>query len=122
MMDPACLEASPYTEEDLLENDLVLQLASKVAPEGVSVDVPARAKVVPVPQPGKASTQYPLLVFLLVYGGERRPLTRLAADNIRAQLEETAMKDLLFPLAKRGRMVSKPFPHTVLNQLIKEHN
>lgn len=120
MLDPDSLQASPYTEEDLLNDDIVLELARKVASEGVSVELPAKAKI--MPQPGKNTTTNGLLVFLLVYGGERRPLTRTEADHIRATLEDAAMAELQFPLAKRGRMVSKPFPFTVLDQLLNEHS
>ena len=121
MMDEDCLATSQYTEEALLNSDIVLNLARKIAPEGVSVDVPAKAKVIPQPG-GKITNNCSLLVFLLVYGGERRPLTRLDADEIRALLEDAATNELQFPIAKRGRMVSKPFPFTALEHLIREHN
>jgi hypothetical protein len=119
-LDPKHRKTSPYSEKELLSSDIVLELARQVAPEGVSVQIPARAKV--TPKPGKHTTHHSLLVFLMVYGGEQRPLTRSDADQIRARLEEITIQKLGFPLAKRGRMVSKPFPYPALENLVREHN
>lgn len=119
MLEPDCLEASPHSAQTLLDGDFVLHLARKVAPQGVHVDVPARAKVIPQ-QPGQNTASSPLLVFLLVYGGEHVPLTRSVADKIRAGLEEATKRELGFPLAKEGRLVSKPFPYSAFPHLLEK--
>lgn len=114
------MEASPHSAQTLLDGDVVLDLARKVAPKGVHVAVPARAEVVPQ-QPGKSTAGSPLLVFLVVYGGEHIPLTRSVANKIRADLEEATKRKLGFPLAKEGRSVSKPFPYSAFTHLLEKH-
>jgi hypothetical protein len=49
------------------------------------------------------------------------PLTRLVADEIRAKLETATFERLGLPVAKRNRMVSKPFPYPLLDVLIAEY-
>ena len=117
MLNPDILEACPYSEEDILNGNVILNIARTVAPAGVRVEIPASIKITPTP--GKSTANFPLLVFLLVYGGEKIPLPRIDADKIRAALEEEVTAQLGFSLAKRGRLVSHPFPAPILDTLIR---
>jgi hypothetical protein len=120
MLEPECLDSSPYTPDELLNDDsIVLKLARAVAPEGVYVDIPKRTRINPTP--GKNTEHVPLLVYLLVYGGEAIPLKRMDADFIRHRLEDAVKALLGFPVAKPGRLVSKPFPYPLLEKLIREY-
>ncbi|CAB9519714.1 Domain of unknown function (DUF2431) [Seminavis robusta] len=121
MLDPACLDASPYPKDALLNDDsIVLDIARSVAPEGVHVEIPIRTQITPTP--GKNTAHCPLLVFLLVYGGDSIPLQRMEADSIRERLEEAVKTRLGFPLAKPGRLVSKPFPYVLLRKLVRDYS
>jgi hypothetical protein len=120
MLHPENLAASPYSADTLLNDNIILDLARDVVPEGIHVEIPMRVKMSPMP--GKHTEHVPLLVYLMVYGGERVPLTRKQADGIRSQLEERIRSLLGFELAKAGRLVSKPFPYPVLEQLIRDYS
>lgn len=61
-----------------------------------------------------------LAIFLLNYSGERMPLTRETADNIRSKLEASVDEHWGFDIAKGGRLVSRPYPTQLLPSLIKE--
>ena len=89
--------------------------SDNVTPAGVQCEVPLRSVVLP------KKKAFPLLVFLVVYrSGVQRPLTRSMADAIRNELEEAATARFGLELAKRDRMVSKPFPYPILDTLIED--
>jgi hypothetical protein len=120
VLEPECLDASPYTHNELMNDDsIILKIARSLAPGGVYVDIPRRTQLNPTP--GKNTAHAPLLVYLLVYGGEAIPLKRMDADNIRHRLEDAVTTLLGFPVAKPGRLVSKPFPYPLLENLIREY-
>lgn len=121
MLEPEGLDVSPYTLDELLNDDsIILKIARRVAPEGVYVDIPTRTQISPTP--GKNTAHVPLLVYLLVYRGEAIPLKRMDADIIRHRLEDAVTTLLGFPVAKPGRLVSKPFPYPLLEKLIREYS
>lgn len=68
--------------------------------------------------------QTPLLIFLVVYAGERLPLTHPAADQIRDTVcrtsSDTAIRIRGFEIAKSELSVSRPFPSRILDASIEE--
>lgn len=106
---------SPYspqvTVEELQKSTLVQNLAQETAPEGIAVSVPMQDIIHP-----KGGGR--LLVFLVVYSGASQPLSRGIADRIRASLEIQASEKFGYDIAKKNRMVSKAFPHGLLEHLL----
>jgi hypothetical protein len=89
-------------------------------PEGIRMDVAARDIL-----PGSKwndDDRVDLAVFLMNYSGEYKPLTRELADRIRANLEETIKQLWKLDIIKAGRLVSRPYPRSLLPTLIKEYN
>lgn len=121
-LEPARLDKSPYSEDALLNESIILDLARDVATDGVHVEIPMRTKISPNVGSGKYTSHVPLLVYLLVYGGQGFPLTRMDADKIRERLEETIQTQLGFQIVKPGRLVSKPFPYPALGRLIRDYS
>jgi len=117
------------SKKELIESDVVLNLAQSVAPDGIRVEIPLREIVVPAMEKSKTSSdisgqqqqQQLLAVFLLVYSGESMPLSRSSADEIRFHLEDAVASKLGVHIAKRNRMVSKPFPRPLLRSLLEEY-
>lgn len=120
VLDDEVLEKSQHSASALLDSDIILDIARGVVDDGVHVDVPMRARI--DPKPGKNTDHFPLLVYLLVYGGERTPLTRINADKIRERLEDAVEAHLGFEVAKRGRLVSNAFPYRALEQLMRDYS
>lgn len=118
-LEPDKVAASVHSEEALLDDDIVFDIAREIAPEGVHVEIPMKTRIDPTP--GK-HTHVPLLVFLMVYSGENIPLPRPEADEIRQRLEQTITARLGFEIAKSGRLVSKAFPYPVLERLIWDYS
>jgi hypothetical protein len=114
-LEPESLQSCRYSLQELTETKVITKLAADLAPQGVRVSVPLWDIFTLDHSP------VPLLVFLLVYSGETMPLTRLVADEIRAKLETATFERLGLPVAKRNRMVSKPFPYPLLDVLIAEY-
>jgi hypothetical protein len=102
-----------YTSDDLI-NGTLLSILQEIVPPGIAIDIPIWDIV-----HRKSESSTPLLVFLIVYSGERQVLTRQIADSIRAQVERHLVEDLDIHLAKRGRMVSRLFPLHLLPSLIR---
>jgi hypothetical protein len=75
----------------------------------------------------ESARKYPLLVFLVVLVGERRPLARQGANELRRRLEE-AVEEYFGGgggetiLHQGDRQVSKAFPYSLLGQLIQERS
>ena len=62
----------------------------------------------------------PLAVFLLNYSGASAPLSRESADEIRENIENAVSTQWKLDIAKKGRMVSKPYPFALLPTLLEE--
>jgi hypothetical protein len=114
-LDPTDLQACRYSIEDLCDGDIILDLAKSLAPQGIRVEIPMRDVV-------KVNNVAPLLIFLLVYSGDSMPLTRTLADQTRSRLEEATVEELGMQVVKRNRMVSKPFPYSLLKSLTRTYS
>ena len=114
----ACNNHYPYSTEELINGNLIPEMVQQVVAQfpGIRAETPLRDLIT------TARSGRPLLVFLIVYAGEAKPLTRSEADRIRETLEQTAMDALGLNIAKKDRMVSKPFPYPLLNTLIEEYS
>ena len=118
--------------DQILAGDVVQDIVQGAVPEGIRVEVPARQ----ILRVGSGSvtndggrrkdenddddvTTVRVAVFLVVYRGERRHVTRDEADRWREAAEEAV--DRVVPLRenRRGRLVSKPFPYPALHPEIK---
>lgn len=115
MLHPDKLEKSPVSRDDIVQGDAIFQLAKEFIPDGIRLEIPAKALLTPY-----EGGHVPLVVFLLNYTGERMPLTRQAADDIRASIEAAIIDQWQLDIAKGGRLVSRPFPYQLLPDAIKE--
>lgn len=107
----------PYTVDALLHTDAVPGLVRSCVPHGIHVELPLRDVVHP-----KERSSSPLLVFLVVYAGAGRPLTREAANVLRGRVEAHVGHVTGLDVAKAGRPVSKPFPYALLERVKEEYN
>lgn len=114
-LDPLALSHCPHSELELTETDIVPKMITSLAPQGICTEVPIRDVF-----PSQHADRH-VLAFLVVYSGEASPLTRAGADDIRVEVEETIERHLGLPLAKKGRMVSKPFPRPLLSSLVRDY-
>lgn len=114
VLDPIKLTQAKVDEQTLETGDVVPHLVDSCVPDGVVCLVPLRAVIAP------KKRDHSLLVFLIVYSGERIPLTRTYADSIRAAVEAKAIQELGLELAKPGRMVSRPFSRHLLEGLVQD--
>ena len=102
--------------KDLLHADFVEKTAKSIVPDGIRVEVPLRR----VLTPEESGCKTPVAVFLLLYCGERIPLTRDAADSYRDQLETKMSQIVMLRESRTGRLVSKPFTYSALYKMIEE--
>jgi hypothetical protein len=112
-----------FTRDGLMEGDDILEIARRIVPEGVRVDVPIRRLLSPgeLGHDTESTKEDVVLVFLIVYCGESVPLTRSSADSFRASLESEIEQFVPLRANRAGRLVSRPFPYSLLQQLIDEH-
>jgi hypothetical protein len=103
-----------FTTEGLLNGDQVLDFCKGLVPGSIRVEVPIRKVLSPPNGPE-------MIVFLICYCGEQVQLTRAVADSYRDTLEIEISKHLTLRESRRGRLVSRPFPYPLLQQLIDEH-
>lgn len=103
--------------DQILEGDAIETIVqSTCVPEGVRVEVPSR-QILTI-QEGDGSTAR-IAVFLVVYCGERHPVTRADADRWRELAEAEVEKHVPLRENRRGRTVSRPFPYPALHPEIK---
>jgi len=106
-----------YTADEMANGDAILNiLQDSVVPKGIRVEVPIR-KFLSASTTGLESN---IVVFLVVYCGEGRPLTRNEADQYRSTTETEVAKHVPLRQNRIGRMVSKPVPYSLLKGLIEE--
>lgn len=116
-LDPAVLSsACPFPRESLVDGDVIPAMVERLAPPGIRIELPLRGIV------NRKRSDIPLLVFVIVYSGASRPLTRSIADGIRNEVEETVARETGLEIAKAGRMVSKPFPYFLLGRLLEDYD
>lgn len=100
--------------EDLMVGDAVLRTAQSIVPDGIRVEVPLRDTL-------QEDNGDLVGVYLLVYCGERRPITRDQADSYREAIEQEMDRTVGLRQNRRGRLVSKPFPYNALQQIMDDH-
>ena len=93
------------------------KIIQRVLPDGFTVIVPTR-KVLDKKETGYESD---MMVFLIVYCGESKPLTRTIADMLRNRTETEVER--YFPLRsnRKGRLVSKEFPYMLLPSILGDY-
>lgn len=95
----------------LVHGNQVLNFCKQLVPDSIRVEVPIRRVHSP---PGGPE----MIVFLICYCGEQLQLTRAAADSYRDTLEAKISKHVTLRENRKGRLVSRPFPYPLLQQLI----
>ena len=104
--------------EDIKWGNAILKIAESVVPEGISVELPAR-KIW-----SKEETGYPtdIAIFLIVYCGKSLPMKRSEANDYRSKVEAKVSEILTLRENRKDRFVSKPFPYTLLDYILKVHS
>ncbi|CAJ1969668.1 unnamed protein product [Cylindrotheca closterium] len=112
------LEQCPVSYEEIVVGDAVEKLVQPFIPDGIDFQIAAR-ELLTSDNKLKAGDP-PLAVFLLNYSGASMPLSRQDADEIRKNIEATVANEWKLDIAKKGRMVSKPYPSVLLPSLIRD--
>ena len=103
-----------FSRAGLVHGDQVREFIEEVVPSSIRVEVPMRDVL--------STPEGDMIVFLIVYCGERVQLTRVQADSYRDMLETEISKHLRLRENRKGRLVSRPFPYPLLRALTDEHN
>jgi hypothetical protein len=103
-----------FTRDGLIDGDEVLDFVRERVSSSIRVEIPIRQVLSPLETRGGPE----MIVFLIVYCGERQQLTRAMADSYRDRLEYELSKHLELRENRKGRMVSRPFPYPLLQELI----
>ena len=102
--------------DQILAGDSVKNiLQSTCVPDGIRVEVPSR-QILEIRETYEVER---IAVFLVVYCGERSPVTRQMADDWREKAERELAKYVPLRENRRGRTVSRPFPYPALYPEIK---
>lgn len=111
-------EPAAFMLEEIKSGNAILNIIESVVPEGISVEVPARKIWL------KEETGYPtdVAVFLVVYCGQGLPMKRSDANEYRRKVEEKVSETLTLRENRKDRLVSKPFPYTLLDYILKVHS
>lgn len=112
------MEQCPVSQADIV-NGALRELAKQHIPTGIDFEIPAW-ELLTEENKLKAGDP-PLAVFLLTYSGASTPLSRETADAIRENIETAVSNQWNLDIAKRGRMVSKPYPSALLPSLLEEY-
>jgi len=107
-----------FSRKGLVDGDEVLQFVRNLVPSSIRVEVPIR-QVLPSSETDVGGQE--MVVFLIIYCGERKQLTRSEADAYRDKLETEISKHMQLRDNRRGRLVSRPFPYPLLQELIDKH-
>lgn len=113
-----------HTEEELLHGTAVVDTIRASLPPGIRVDIP-KWDVIETQKKKKDDDNAPLLrmaVFLIVYSGQSKPITREEADTYRETTERVVSENLA-PLRpdRMGRLVSRPFPYRLLKSILEDN-
>lgn len=106
-----------YTWDDITSGDAIRCMIQNVVPDGIRVEVPSRNILF------KKDTGYDsnMAVFLVVYCGEGKAMKRDEADEYRHLAESEIEKHLPLRENRKGRLVSKPFPYSLLDSILKDN-
>jgi Domain of unknown function (DUF2431) len=97
-----------WNVETILYNDTIQKfIIDNIVLKGIEIEVP-RKELRDLPE------GISVIVVLIVYRGACLPLTRSMINNYRARLEEQISTKVNLRETRMGRLVSKPFPSTVL--------
>lgn len=107
-----------YSIDDIISGDAVQQIVQSVIPDGIRVQVPVRS----ILQKDDTGYETAMAVFTIVYCGESRAMKRESADNYRQQVEIEVEKHVALRENRKGRLISKPFPHYLLDSILKENS
>ena len=113
---PAGSDNKEFHVDDLVHGDLIRRITQDTLPSGIVVDVPLR-KLIKAQQSGLPED---VMIFLMLYRGERRPITRKEADHYRENTEHEIGKKIHLRGNRTGRMVSRPSPYCTLQSMIDE--
>lgn len=102
-----------YSLDDIINGDAVRTVIESVVPDGVRVEVPLRR----VLTPEETGSSCRVGVYLIVYAGEGRALTRSDADEYRARTEREVALHVPLRANRAGRMVSRPLPYPLVKGL-----
>jgi hypothetical protein len=107
-----------YHLDDIKNGNTILNIIRSVIPNGISVDIPVR-KIWPKEETGHPSD---IAVFLVVYCGRDIPMKRADGNEYRRIVEEKISQVFTLRENRKGRLVSKPFPSTLLDYILKVHS
>lgn len=105
-----------FSREQLVSREsTIFDLCQSVVPSGIGFEIPCRQVGV------STALSSLLLILLIVYRGDAVPLTRSLANELRFQLETAVEEQLGLQVYKPNRLVSKPFPYALLDQVVEEY-
>ncbi len=109
---------SRFSSTDLSNGEAICSIIQSVVPMGIRVEVPERKMLL------REITGYDfdMIIFLVVYCGESKLLTRDEADGYRHDVECEVSKYIPLRENRLGRLVSRPFPYYLLQSIIDDHN
>lgn len=116
--DTAIQDDSIINIKNIVEGDAIRDLVQGVALPGIRVRVPARSLL----HAEDTGYESDMMVFLLVYCGEKLAITRETADSIRNAAELEVERHVALRENRRGRLVSRPFLFPLLDSIMEEHN
>lgn len=111
---PDSVETPPFSRHDITDGDAILSLIESILPNGIRVEIPARK----VLEPSESGVEMSIVIFLIVYCAEAKPLTREEADRYRVDAEDVVAKHIPLRANRAGRLVSRPFPYPLLDELL----
>mmetsp|Transcript_5353 Transcript_5353/g.7754 ORF Transcript_5353/g.7754 Transcript_5353/m.7754 type:complete len:119 (+) Transcript_5353:338-694(+) len=107
--------------------DFIFKIAKGIVPEGIDVLIPWHHPVKIKGYYGDNDNDHNndndhdwLMMYQIVYCGSFRPLTRANANDYREKLEAAIEGEQGLSLRgnRRGRLVSKSFPHSLLTSIL----
>ncbi len=105
-----------HSIHDILEGDSMQSIIQNIVPDGIRVEVPSREIL------DKSCTGYEadMAVFMIMYCGEAKALSRDEADCYRKMAEAEVEKHIMLRENRKGKMVSKPFPYYLFESILGE--
>lgn len=109
---------SRFSSTDISKGEAICSIIQSVVPTGIRVEVPERKMLM------RETTGYDfdMIIFLVIYCGESKLLTRDEADGYRHNVECEVSKYIPLRENRLGRLVSRPFSYYLLQSIIDDHN